>query len=98
MDVNEYINYSEENETEEILTDKEIVDLVTCSEDVMIESEDEEDNSVGLRVVTYKETLNAIELVELYLAQRNVSDAAASEHDKVYHRYMRLWKTPVKHL
>jgi hypothetical protein len=85
MDVNEYINYSEENETEETLTDNEIVDLITYQEDVIMESgnEEEEDNSVGLHLITYKEALNAIGLVELYIAQRSISDIEWLEHDKV---------------
>ena len=51
------------------------MDLVTYHEDAMIESgdEEEEDNSVGLHVITYKEALNAIV----------ASDIDWLEHDKV---------------
>ncbi|CAG8714805.1 18308_t:CDS:1, partial [Racocetra fulgida] len=77
MNLEEYINYSEENNITRILSDQELLDQVTCPEP---ESEtakcDKEDDSIEIPQVIHKEALDAIHLIELYLIQQDLSDEA----------------------
>ncbi|CAG8761061.1 29326_t:CDS:2 [Gigaspora margarita] len=68
MDLDNYINYPRENDTNEVLDDQEIVDLVTSIESEINNSDyEEDDDSIEIHQITHQEALNAIELLEQYL-------------------------------
>ncbi|CAG8762881.1 5264_t:CDS:1, partial [Racocetra fulgida] len=83
MDLNNYINYSDKNDTNKVLNDQEIVDLVTNVEPEVNESDknEEDDNSVEIRQIIHNKALNAIRLLEQYLFQQDFGDIARTEHD-----------------
>ncbi|CAG8550150.1 24727_t:CDS:2 [Gigaspora margarita] len=67
IDLDNYINYLGENDTNEVLDDQEIVDLVTSVESEINNSDYEEnDDSIKIRKITHQEALNTIELLEQY--------------------------------
>ncbi|CAG8563637.1 14900_t:CDS:2, partial [Cetraspora pellucida] len=75
IDLNNYINYLEENNTNEILNDQEIVNLVTNVKPEINKSNDEQnDDSVEICQITHNEALNAIGLLEKYLFQQDFGD------------------------
>ncbi|CAG8489193.1 2143_t:CDS:2 [Dentiscutata erythropus] len=87
MDLEVYINYPEEKDTSEVLNDQEIVTLVTnveATEDLGEgdNSEEDEDDSKEISMITHHEALNAIEVLEQYLMQQDLSDKARLEHDQ----------------
>ncbi|CAG8670552.1 2938_t:CDS:1 [Ambispora gerdemannii] len=82
MNIEEYINYPEERSTEEVLTDQEILDLVTYQEAEKAESEEEEiDDSIEMRKITRTEVLDALELMDQYFVQQDFSNAIRLEYD-----------------
>ncbi|CAG8469943.1 2286_t:CDS:2 [Cetraspora pellucida] len=80
IDLEEYINYSEEKYITGMLSNQEIINQITYLEPETAE-DDEEDDSTELPQVNYKEALDAIRLLELYLMQQNLSNAVHIEHD-----------------
>ncbi|CAG8824309.1 17270_t:CDS:2, partial [Gigaspora margarita] len=72
--------WREERYVAEVLNDQEIINQVIYLEPEVAES-DEEDVSMELPQVTHNEALDAICLLELYLMQQDLSDAAQTEHD-----------------
>ncbi|CAG8607398.1 2148_t:CDS:1, partial [Racocetra fulgida] len=76
IDLNNYINYLEKNDTNEVLNDQKIIDLVTNIEEPEVNQSDgkEDDNSIEICQITYNEALNTIELLEQYLFQQNFSN------------------------
>ncbi|CAG8666659.1 10586_t:CDS:1 [Racocetra fulgida] len=89
MDLEEYINYPEEKKTNEVLNDKEILALVTNlkpeksnDEEDKNKSDKEEDDSAEIHQITHHEALSAVEVLEHYLMQQDVSKAARSNHDQ----------------
>ncbi|CAG8719849.1 16850_t:CDS:1, partial [Racocetra fulgida] len=88
MDLNNFINYPEESDTTEILTDQEILNLTTSV--VPEENQnDDEDDSVEIRQITHNEALNAVGLLEQYLFQQDFGDMARSEHDEALSKLQR---------
>ncbi|CAG8845792.1 7070_t:CDS:1, partial [Racocetra persica] len=69
MDIDSYIDYSEENMSEEILNDQEIVDLTRHSDDYI--NTEEPDDSIEIRQFTHHEALDALDTVNQYLLQQN---------------------------
>jgi DDE superfamily endonuclease len=90
MDIEKYINYPEEENTEEVLNDQEILNLVTYLEPEKTENEEEEDDSTELQKITHKEALNAIELTEQYFVQQDLSDTIRLEYDTALLKLRRL--------
>ncbi|CAG8821631.1 38595_t:CDS:2, partial [Gigaspora margarita] len=89
MDLEEYINYPDEKETNEVLNDEEILSLVTNLEPEKIEGDEEEDksneeddNSTEMHQITHHEALSAVEVLEQYLMQQDVGEVAQSNHDQ----------------
>ncbi|CAG8851383.1 31713_t:CDS:1, partial [Gigaspora margarita] len=80
MDLEEYIDYPEEKDTHEVLSDKEILDLTTN-----LESENEnveDDDSTEMHQISHQKALNAIEILEQYIMQNNFSEIAQFEHNE----------------
>ncbi|CAG8536315.1 16380_t:CDS:1, partial [Cetraspora pellucida] len=79
-DLEIYINYPEEKNTNKVLNDQKILTLVTNIEpnkDLNNDnSEEEEDDNKKILLVTHHETLNAIEMLKQYFMQQDLSDAA----------------------
>ncbi|CAG8772668.1 22703_t:CDS:2, partial [Dentiscutata erythropus] len=69
MDIDSYIDYSEENMSEEILNDQEIVDFTRHSDDYI--NTEEPDDSIEIRQFTHYEALDALDTVNQYLLQQN---------------------------
>ena len=65
MEVEDYINYSEESGKEELLIDQEIIDLTKTLESEET-SDAEEDESLQAHRVTHSEALKALEIVSLF--------------------------------
>ncbi|CAG8519544.1 12193_t:CDS:2 [Racocetra fulgida] len=72
MDLEEYINYSEEKNISRILNPETAEDN---------EEGDKEDDSIELPQVSHKEASDAIHLLKLYLMQQDLSNVAHTEHD-----------------
>ncbi|CAG8722493.1 8901_t:CDS:1, partial [Racocetra fulgida] len=81
-----YINYPEEEDTNEVLNDQEILTLVTNiepSKDLNDDnSEENEDNSQEIPLITHNEALNAIEVLKQYLMQQDLNNTAWLNHDQ----------------
>ncbi|CAG8549405.1 26560_t:CDS:2 [Gigaspora margarita] len=78
MDLEKYINYPGEKDTNEVMSDKEILDLTTN-----LESENEsveDDDSTEMRQISHQEALNAVEILEHYIVQNDFSEMAQFEH------------------
>ncbi|CAG8801642.1 19939_t:CDS:1, partial [Dentiscutata erythropus] len=93
MDLEVYINYSEEEDTNEILNEQEILTLVTNIEpknDSNDNNSEDEDNSREIPLITYYEALNAIKVLEHYLMQQDLSDKDQLDHDQAL---LKLQKT-----
>jgi len=80
MEVDDFINYSEDNAVDELLTDQEIVDLLkpeanefSNAEEVnnVEEGSEECDNSIEMRKITNQEALDALEIASRYLMQQD---------------------------
>jgi DDE superfamily endonuclease len=80
MEVDDFINYSEENAVDELLTDQEIVDLLkpeanefSNAEEVNNVEEGSEkcDNSIEMRKITNQEALDVLEIASRYLMQQD---------------------------
>ncbi|CAG8490440.1 5783_t:CDS:1 [Cetraspora pellucida] len=90
MNLEEYVNYSEEKETNEILNNEKILALFTNlkskktkdAEEEENESDEEEDDSTEIHQITYREALSAVEVLEYYFMQQDVDEAAQSNHDQ----------------
>ncbi|CAG8529328.1 17032_t:CDS:1, partial [Racocetra fulgida] len=86
MDLKVYINYLEEEDTNEVLNDQEILTLVTNiepSKDLNNDnSKEDEDNSQKIPLITHNEVLNAIEVLEQYLMQQDLNDTAQLDHNQ----------------
>ncbi|CAG8602714.1 15384_t:CDS:1, partial [Racocetra fulgida] len=85
IDLEAYINYPEEEDTNEALNDQEILTLVTNIEpekDLNEDdnSEEDEDDSKEISLITHHEALNAIEVLKQYLIQQDLSDIAWLNH------------------
>ncbi|CAG8561678.1 10842_t:CDS:1, partial [Acaulospora morrowiae] len=73
MNLKEYVDYPEEKNTFETLNDQEILNITINQELENNESEEEENESIEMRQITHQETLNAVELIEQYLIQQDLS-------------------------
>ncbi|CAG8794678.1 24503_t:CDS:2, partial [Dentiscutata erythropus] len=64
--------------------------------------DDEENGSVEMPHITYKEALDAISRIELYLMQQDLHDLARTEHDialsKLYESVRKFWNASFKQL
>ena len=69
MEVEDYINYSEESSKEELLIDQEIIDLTKTLESEET-SDAEEDESLQAHRVTHSEALKALDIVSHYFYNR----------------------------
>ncbi|CAG8654435.1 7075_t:CDS:1, partial [Racocetra fulgida] len=81
MDLEAYINYLEEEDTNKALNDQEILTLVTNIEpekDLNEDdnSEEDKDDSKEIPLITHHEVLNAVEVLEQYLIQQDLSNIA----------------------
>ncbi|CAG8489413.1 7614_t:CDS:1 [Cetraspora pellucida] len=81
MDLEEYIDHPEEKEIYGVLSDQEIVNLVTNPEPEEDKS-DEDDDSTEMCQVTHNEALNAIDSLEQYLLQQDLCDTTRSKHEE----------------
>ncbi|CAG8604460.1 17068_t:CDS:1, partial [Cetraspora pellucida] len=81
MDLEEFIDYPEEKEVHEVLSDQEIVNIATNLEPEEGKS-NKDDNSTEMHQVTHNEAPNAIDLLEQYLLQQNLSNTDWSKHDE----------------
>jgi len=70
MEVEDYINYSEESSKEELLIDQEIIDLTKTLESEET-SDAEEDESLQAHRVTHSEALKALDIVSHYFLQQS---------------------------
>ncbi|CAG8814880.1 12494_t:CDS:2 [Gigaspora margarita] len=85
MSLEVYINYPEEENTNEILNDQEILNLVTNIElekDLNNGNSEDEDDSKKIPLITYHEALNAVEVLEQYFMQQDLSDKVWLDHDQ----------------
>jgi hypothetical protein len=86
MDIDEFINYSEEKNTNDPLTDQEIMDLIICEDNGGEEEEkgeeEDEDDSIEWRKITHKEVQNALELIMQYLVQQDLDNTIKLKYDK----------------
>ncbi|CAG8695002.1 19182_t:CDS:2, partial [Gigaspora margarita] len=80
MDLEEYIDYSEEKIVTGIISDQEILNQAMYQKPQQVES-DEEDNSVEMPQITYKEALDAVHWMELYLMQQDLNYMVQTEYD-----------------
>ncbi|CAG8716353.1 3899_t:CDS:2 [Dentiscutata erythropus] len=80
MDLEDYIDYSEERIVTGIMSDQEILNQATYQEPQQVES-DEEDDSVETPQITHKEALDAIHRLELYLMQQDLNYVVQTEND-----------------
>ncbi|CAG8855043.1 5336_t:CDS:1, partial [Gigaspora margarita] len=77
MSLEVYINYPEEENTNKILNNQEILTLVTNLElkkDLNNDNSEDEDDSKEISLITHHEALNAIEVLEQYFMQQDLSD------------------------
>ncbi|CAG8808151.1 14182_t:CDS:2, partial [Cetraspora pellucida] len=81
MDLEEYIDHPEEKEIYGVLSDQEIVNLVTNPEPEKDKS-DEDDDSTEMCQVTHNEALNTIDSLEQYLLQQDLWDTTRSKHEE----------------
>jgi hypothetical protein len=70
MEVEDYINYSEESNEEELFIDQEIIDLTKTLESEET-SDAEEDDSLEMHKVTHSEALKALDIVSHYFLQQS---------------------------
>ncbi|CAG8722701.1 13156_t:CDS:2, partial [Dentiscutata erythropus] len=83
MDLEVYINYPEEENTNKTLNKQKILTLVTNIETENDSNDDnskDEDDSRKISLITYHEVLNAIKMLEHYFMQQDLSDK-----DRLYH-------------
>ncbi|CAG8577733.1 37354_t:CDS:2 [Gigaspora margarita] len=73
MDLEKYINYSEEKIVTGIMSDQEILNQVTYQDPEQAE-DNKEDGSIEIPHITHKEALDAINQIELYLLQQDLND------------------------
>ncbi|CAG8852461.1 16900_t:CDS:2, partial [Gigaspora margarita] len=76
-----------EKETNKVLNDEEILAIVTNIEPEKTEgeeneSDEEEDDCTKMRQITHHEALSAVEVLEQYLMQQDVDEAAQSNYDQ----------------
>ncbi|CAG8772519.1 23865_t:CDS:2, partial [Dentiscutata erythropus] len=76
----EYINYPEEKDIYEVLSDKEILDLATNLEPENKSAKD--NNSTEMRQISHQEALNAVEILEQYIVQNDFSEIIQAKHDE----------------
>ncbi|CAG8735193.1 11836_t:CDS:1, partial [Acaulospora morrowiae] len=76
MNIEEYIDYLEEKNTEEKLNN-----LFTYQKSEDKNKEMEEDDSNEIQKITHKDALNAVELLGQYLVQQDLNDINRTEHD-----------------
>ncbi|CAG8830635.1 14269_t:CDS:2, partial [Gigaspora margarita] len=72
-----YINYPEEENTNEILNDQEILTLVTnikLKKNLNDDNSEDEDDSKEIPLITHHEALNAIEILEQYFIQQDLNN------------------------
>ncbi|CAG8811077.1 28941_t:CDS:2 [Gigaspora margarita] len=74
--------FYQRNDTNEVLDDQEIVDLVTSVESEKKSNYEKNDNSIEIRQIIHQGVLNAIELLEQYLFQQDFGEATRLEHDE----------------
>ncbi|CAG8811679.1 27558_t:CDS:2, partial [Gigaspora margarita] len=89
IDLEEYIDYLEEKIVTEIMSDQEILNQATYQEPQQVES-DEEDDSVEMPQITYKEALDAVHWMELYLMQQDLNYVVQTEHDVALSKLYKL--------
>ncbi|CAG8577676.1 9985_t:CDS:1 [Cetraspora pellucida] len=87
MDLELYLNYLKEEDTNEVLNDQKILTLVTNIESKKVltknnNSEKNKDDSKEISLITYYKVLNAITVLEQYLMQQDLSDTAWLDHDQ----------------
>ncbi|CAG8595337.1 7626_t:CDS:2 [Dentiscutata erythropus] len=82
IDLENYINYPEEEDTNEILDNQEILTLVTNiePEDLNDDNSEDKDDSREIPLIVYHEALNAIKVLNQHLIQQNLSDKAQLDH------------------
>ncbi|CAG8572174.1 5366_t:CDS:1, partial [Cetraspora pellucida] len=89
MNLEEYINYSEEKYITRMLSDQEIINQITYLESETAE-DNKEDDRTELLQVNYKEALDTIRLLELYLIQQDLSNAVHIEHNSALSKLSEL--------
>ncbi|CAG8720680.1 10634_t:CDS:2 [Gigaspora margarita] len=82
MDLEEYIDYPGEKDTHEVLSDQEILDLTTNIESAENECSENEDDSTEMCEIGHQEALNAIEILEQYIVQKDFGKTARFEHNE----------------
>ncbi|CAG8527030.1 39753_t:CDS:2, partial [Gigaspora margarita] len=82
IDLEEYIDYLGEKDTHEVLSDQEILDLTTNIEPAENKCSKNENDSTEMREIGHQEALNAIEILEQYIVQKDFGKTAQSEHNE----------------